>query len=367
MYEVQDELTRQLDIAFSRFWYQSKEQLQAFIQNFLNNYNIQDPGTIQRVQEYADNRYPYWKLPVIIPKPASPTITTGVIDVPQQKLPEREPGTFWETPMGTWAQRNWWKIGLGAIVFWYLLDIGKDKKKRPFELGAAPSLHTPMRKTRGNRLYYLWKSPLVKRIHLAKRKDLPGLKQAAEYKKIELYAVYAKNVDEARDKVISGEAESYPLEVKKMSKGIGKCEGIDEFGRCEGLSGADCVDTRPPRKSPISKVHPVLVSKRRKLLEKCGRRAFLLPEGTPSRPTVPSYPVMGSDCCYHCGLMRMQYTRLGAAYNRAKSRLYKGKITEARERLIRKAAQFADRRDPSNACNWALKAAEKYKIKCYKR
>jgi hypothetical protein len=311
---------------------------------------------------YQVEEYPYWKLPVIIPKPASPTITTGVIDVPQQKLPEREPGTFWETPMGTWAQRNWWKIGLGAIALWYLLDIGKDKKKRPFELGAAPSFHNPLRKTRGNRLYYLWKTPHSNKLNLAKKEELPSLKSAARDDSVKLYAVFAKNADEARDKARSGQAESYP-EVRKMGKYIGKCEGIDEFGRCEGLSGSDCVDTRPPRKSPISKVHPVLVSKRRKLLDKCGRKAFLLPEGTPSKPTVPSYPIVGPDCCYHCGLMRMQYTRLGAAYNRAKSRVYKMQINEARERLIRKAARFADRRNPSNACNWALKAAERYKIR----
>jgi len=79
--------------------------------------------------EGSENRYPHWKPPVVVPKPASPPLTPIYPDVPQQKLPERPPGTFWETPAGTWAKDNALWLSLGAIAFWYLLDAGKDKKK----------------------------------------------------------------------------------------------------------------------------------------------------------------------------------------------------------------------------------------------
>jgi len=272
-------LQMKLDQAFRNFWFQNNEQLKAFVQQFVWDNRITLPAELQQVEEYAANRYPYWKLPVIIPKPASPTIPPLYPDSPQQTLPERPPGTFWETPAGTWAKDHWLMLSLGGIAFWYLLDTPKGKKKRPINLSYSPT-------------------------------------------------------------------ES------------------DEFSDCGcNLEGSECADVQPASESPVSEAVPESVGARQELLTKCGSEAFLMPDGTAARPGVPGYPVMIDDCCYHCGLMRAAYTRIGQAMTRSGSRLEKFRLRDARKQLIQKAASFADQTDKTNACNWAFTAAKKYKVR----
>ena len=279
--QIDPSLQAKLDQAFQRFWFQDNEQLKAFVQQFVWDNRISLPEELQQVEEYAANRYPYWKLPVIIPKPASPTIPPMYPDSPQQTLPERTPGTFWETPMGTWAKDHWLMLSLGGIAFWYLLDTPKGKKKRSNPLGLSS---------------------------------------------------------------VSTES--------------------DDFADCEcDLEGSECADVQPASESPVSEAVPGTVGARRELLTKCGSEAFLMPDGTAARPGVPGYPVMIDDCCYHCGLMRAAYTRIGQAMARSGSRLEKFRLRDARKQLIRKAASFADKNDKTNACNWAFAAAKKYKVR----
>ena len=117
-----------------------------------------------------------------------------------------------------------------------------------------------------------------------------------------------------------------------------------------------CADTRPPRQSPYMEHHPTTAGERRAMLDKYGAEAFLLPEGTP-RKDLPAYPIVSKvSGCYHCGMMRTQLTRIGAQLNRDIPDSYRRELIKARERLINTALAFADRNDPSNRCNWALKS-----------
>lgn len=364
MLMVEATLQAKLDHAFRNFWFQNNDQLQAFVNRFITDWNIRLPEELQEVQSYVENRYPYWRVPILIPKPASPPLTPIYPDLPGQKLPERPPGTFWETPAGTWAKDNALWLGLGAIAFWYLLD-DKGKKKRPDRLGSATA--TSLKKRPGNRLYYLWqahpayKSLQPEKLHLAKKADVATLKTAARSGSVTLYALYAKNVEEARRKVRAGEGE-------KVGGGLvfedsDDLEDSEFCASCADLEGAECCDVQAAQKSPVSEAVPPTVGARRELLTRCGSGAFLMPDGTQARPDVPGYPVMGEDCCYHCGMMRAAYTRIGQALNRKGSVLEKARLKNARRGLIRKAAAFADRSDKSNACNWALAAAKRYRIR----
>lgn len=122
-----------------------------------------------------------------------------------------------------------------------------------------------------------------------------------------------------------------------------------------------CADTRPAKQSPEAQHRPGRVSEKRKMLEKYGKQAFLLPEGTPSSPGVPSFPLISKKTgCFHCGMMRMSYTRLGAAMNATKNKAYKADLRLARQRLIKKALEFADKADKTNRCNWAFRARKRY-------
>lgn len=122
-----------------------------------------------------------------------------------------------------------------------------------------------------------------------------------------------------------------------------------------------CVDTRPGRQSPEAEHRPRHVADRIKMLRQHGKKAFLLPDGTVRRPGVPAYPVISyRSGCYHCGMMRMAYTRIGAAINSARTRTERNQLIKARERLINLAIQFANVRDRSNRCNFASRASKRY-------
>lgn len=301
------------------------------------------------VQTYVEKRYPYWKVPILIPKPASPPLTPIYPDVPQQKLPERPPGTFWETPMGTWAKDNALWLGLGAIAFWYLLDGDKGKKKRVDRLGSATALTVPPITEK--------EETQNKRIVAESLKIGPKtVDELAEETGLERYDIAASLTVLAREG-----------RTKRLKGGRRMLlDDSDDFGECDvcgDLEGAECADVQPARDSPVSAALPGSVGARRELLQRCGSGAFLMPNGTQARPGVPGYPVMLDDCCYHCGMMKAAYTRIGQALSREGSRLEKSKLKIARDGLIRRAAKFADRADKTNACNWSLTAAKRYKIR----
>lgn len=122
-----------------------------------------------------------------------------------------------------------------------------------------------------------------------------------------------------------------------------------------------CVDTRPPRESPEARHRPKHVADRMRMLDRYGKAAFLLPEGTKLRPGVPAYPIVSANTgCYHCGMMRMSYTRIGAAINTVKSTEYRKQLMGARKKLINIALRYASARDPTNRCNWAIAASKRY-------
>lgn len=120
-----------------------------------------------------------------------------------------------------------------------------------------------------------------------------------------------------------------------------------------------CVDTRPAKISPQSLNRPRNAADRLRMVREYGRDSFLLPDGTPRTP-LPSFPIVSARTgCFHCGLMRMQYTRIGSAMATA-DREYRSRLNLARRRLIRLALELADRDDPGNSCNFAYRAAERY-------
>lgn len=121
-----------------------------------------------------------------------------------------------------------------------------------------------------------------------------------------------------------------------------------------------CVDTRPGRQSPEAEHRPKHVPDRINMLRERGKKAFLLPDGTVRRPGVPAYPVISAKTgCYHCGMMRMAYTRIGAAINSARSQMEKNQLIKARQRLIDISLQFSNVRDRSNRCNFSLAASKR--------
>lgn len=116
-----------------------------------------------------------------------------------------------------------------------------------------------------------------------------------------------------------------------------------------------CVDKRPARQSPYMDHYPVTAKERWELYDGYGDDAFLMPKGSPSKD-IPSYPIVSKQTgCYHCGMMRMQLTRIGTQLNRTTNKDYRHALLNARDRLVKLALQFADRDDPSNRCNWALR------------
>ena len=126
-----------------------------------------------------------------------------------------------------------------------------------------------------------------------------------------------------------------------------------------------CVNIATMKKSPPSRLSRYYshVGIRRKMLKKCGKGSFLIPEGTPAK-AVPSFPVVDKNCCFHCGLARMAYTRIGQGINKADyPEEYKAELRKARKRLIREALRYADPRNEKNQCNWAYAASRRYKVR----
>lgn len=114
------------------------------------------------------------------------------------------------------------------------------------------------------------------------------------------------------------------------------------------------------RKESASEAKPKTVRERFKLLEKHGECAYLVPGGTPSSPGSPNYPIVNKRGCFHCGLARAAYTRIGQSLNRKQTKAYRDLLMQGRRHIIQTALMYANKNDKANACNWAIRAAKRY-------
>jgi len=123
------------------------------------------------------------------------------------------------------------------------------------------------------------------------------------------------------------------------------------------------VDKRPKSQSGWSIFKPVRLSQRQDIQQKCGNVCFLMPEGTPARRGVPSYPICsrldktGGQCVLSCPGMEAAYKRLrmGIVHYTYPPEQKSYMIAQV-NRVIRMARQHADPGDPTNTCNWSLRA-----------
>lgn len=108
------------------------------------------------------------------------------------------------------------------------------------------------------------------------------------------------------------------------------------------------------------KVAPNTKQERFKLLEEHGICAYLVPHGTPSSPGSPNFPIVNKRGCFHCGLARAAYTRIGQSLNRSPAPAYRDLLMQGRRRIIQTALMYANKNDKGNSCNWAIRAAKRY-------
>ena len=128
------------------------------------------------------------------------------------------------------------------------------------------------------------------------------------------------------------------------------------------------VDKRPKSQSSWGRYKPATHAARYKLRGKCGDACFLLPGGTPARPGVPAYPIcsslekVGNRCVLSCPGMEAAYKRLmlGIAHYKYSPNV-KRQMQAAARKVVEMALKYADPRDPSNTCNWALRASKRGK------
>lgn len=125
------------------------------------------------------------------------------------------------------------------------------------------------------------------------------------------------------------------------------------------------VDKRPKNLSSWQRFKPATHGQRYKLRDKCGDVCFLVPGGTPARPDVPAYPICArldrvrGQCVLSCPGLEAAYKRLrlGIAHYTYPAGV-KAYMRAAADRAIKLALQNADPDDPTNTCNWALRAQE---------
>jgi len=128
--------------------------------------------------------------------------------------------------------------------------------------------------------------------------------------------------------------------------------------------GFQRVDHRPKSKSGWRIFKPATITQRERIQDKCGSVCFLMPAGTPARKGVPAYPICarldktGGQCVLSCPGMEAAYKRLMMGivhYTYPEG--YKAYMRAAVNRVIRLARQHADPKDPTNTCNWSLRAS----------
>jgi len=118
-----------------------------------------------------------------------------------------------------------------------------------------------------------------------------------------------------------------------------------------------CVDTR----RPWSETKPERMWERYELLRREGEKCFLFPHGTPHDPGRPHYPICTREGCLSCAGLQAAYKRLRqlGKYSEAYKRIVGKGIDEAVRECILLALQYADPSDPTNKCNWAIRAAKR--------
>lgn len=123
------------------------------------------------------------------------------------------------------------------------------------------------------------------------------------------------------------------------------------------------VDKRPKNLSSWRRFKPATHSQRYRLRDKCGRMCFLSPGGTPARPGVPAYPICAridrvqGQCVLSCPGLEAAYKRLRMGLvHYTYSPKVKAYMRAAEHRAVRLALQNAEPDDPTNTCNWALRA-----------
>jgi len=123
------------------------------------------------------------------------------------------------------------------------------------------------------------------------------------------------------------------------------------------MSEFRCVDTH----SLWTKTKPERMGERYRLLRTEGEKCFLFPHGTPHDPGRPHYPICNKEGCLSCSGLQAAYKRLSllGKYSEAYKRVVGKGIEEAKEEAIRLALRYADPSDPTNKCNWAIRAAKK--------
>lgn len=123
------------------------------------------------------------------------------------------------------------------------------------------------------------------------------------------------------------------------------------------------VDKRPKSQSGWTKNKPATQGAREKLMGKCGQVCFLLPTGTPARPNVPAYPICvdltrsKGRCVVSCPGLEAAFKRLrmGIAHYKYPAG-YIANLRALSNHAIKLAREHADPSDPTNTCNWALRA-----------
>lgn len=123
------------------------------------------------------------------------------------------------------------------------------------------------------------------------------------------------------------------------------------------------VDKRPKSRSGWTRNKPATRYARSKLVAKCGSTCFLLPAGTPARPNVPAYPIC-VDLTLSKGRCVLSCPGLEAAFKRLRMGVvhykyppaYINKLRALSNQAIKLAREHADPSDPTNTCNWSLRA-----------
>lgn len=121
-----------------------------------------------------------------------------------------------------------------------------------------------------------------------------------------------------------------------------------------------CVDTR----NPWTGTKPETMHERYRLLQTEGEKCFLFPHGTPHDPGRPHYPICNKQGCLSCSGLQAAYKRLSmlGKYSELYKRVVGKGIEEAKRECVLLALQYADPSDPTNKCNWAIRAAKRMGI-----
>jgi len=97
-------------------------------------------------------------------------------------------------------------------------------------------------------------------------------------------------------------------------------------------------------------IKPKSAYEREQMLKSCGSQCFLLPQGTPARPGLPSFPICEpKSCCISCDALRAAYIRARVV---PKGPWYKGRKREEVARLYGEVERKALSLAVQHGCAW---------------